>query len=103
MISLIIRTGALAMAFGAAAVAAPSSDFDKPLETKVVRLPADPANPQAKPKRSCFVYRDFMVKEVDLGEKGAYELAIAPNKKGNAACPKKLDGEMIIKWGDWSG
>jgi hypothetical protein len=98
---LFIRSAALA--FAAAAAAPPSDNFDRPIDTKVVKLPADPANPQAKARRTCFVYRDFVVKEVDRGKKGAEELAIAPNKPGNAACPEKLAGEMVVKSEDWSG
>lgn len=80
-----------------AAVAAPNV-FDKPVSTKIVPLPPDPANPQAKPKRSCFYYPGFLVKEVDLGEKGADELSIAD---GASPCTAKIVGEKVVK--DWSG
>ena len=78
--------------------------FDKPLDKQVVRLPADPDNPQAKPKRSCSYYPGFMVKEVDLGEVGA-GLSITPIFKGgeNPHCAAKDAGEIAIKGDDWSG
>ena len=79
--------------------------FDKPLDKQVIKLPADPDNPQAKPKRSCFYYPGFMVKEVDLGEEGADELSITPSVKGGQKplCNPKTAGEMIVKSDDWSG
>ncbi len=92
-----IRLAACVAVF-AAAGAAP---FDTPIDKKVVTLPADPANPQAKPNRTCFSYPGFVVKQIDLGEKGAEELSIAP---GTApACPAKIVGEVIIKGDVWAG
>jgi hypothetical protein len=79
--------------------------FDKPRGKTVVKLPADPDNPQAKPKRSCFYYPGFMVKEVDLGELGASELSITPNSKADLmpGCDAKSTGAMVVKSDDWSG
>ncbi len=79
--------------------------FDKPLDKQVVKLPADSDNPQAKPKRSCFTYPGFMVKEVDLGEVGADELSITPISKGGQKpfCGAKTANEIVIKGDDWSG
>jgi len=79
--------------------------FDKPLDKAVVKLPADPDNPQAKPKRSCSYYPRFMVKEVDLGEVGASELSITPLPKtgGKPGCDAKSAGAMIVNPEDWSG
>jgi len=79
--------------------------FDKPLDTKVVTLPADPLNPHAKPKRSCIYYPGFVVKEVDLGEVGAEEQAVIPLPKGGKppACEAKIKGEIVIKPAEWSG
>lgn len=97
MRSFLIRLTICVAAF-AAAGAAP---FDKPLDKKVIALPADPANPNAKPKRSCLRYPGFVVKEIDLGEKGAAELSIAP--AAVPACPAKIAGEVVIKGDAWSG
>ncbi len=79
--------------------------FDKPLDKQVVKLPADPDNPTAKAKRSCFVYPGFMVKEVDLGEVGADELSITPLSKGGQKplCGAKTADEIVIKGDDWLG
>ncbi len=89
----------------ACAVAGGADVFDKPLDKQIVKLLADPDTPQAKPKRSCFYYPGFMVKEVDLGEVGADELAIAPIAKGGQklSCDAKTAHEIVIKSDDWSG
>ena len=51
--------------------------FDKPMNTQVVPPAEEPGNPyQKEPKRSCYYYPNFMVKEADTGQKGADELAI---------------------------
>jgi hypothetical protein len=52
--------------------------FDKPLREIHTPLPSDPYNPQFKPMLSCFYYPNFMVKQIDLGEKGAEQLSILP-------------------------
>jgi hypothetical protein len=52
--------------------------FDKPLREIHTPLPGDPYNPQAKPMLSCFYYPNFMVKQIDLGEKGAEQISILP-------------------------
>ena len=80
-----------------------ASSFDKPANTQVVKLPADPDNPQAKPKRTCTTYADFMVKEVDLGETGAFELSIAPVHGPLPNCEKAIAHEAVIKPDTWSG
>jgi hypothetical protein len=84
-----------------AAFAAAPDIFEKPLHRDVVNLPVDPANPQAKPKRTCSFYPGFMVKEVDLGEVGASELAIAPARA--RGCEAKTAQEHIVNPDDWSG
>lgn len=75
--------------------------FDTPLHKEVIKLPADPDNPQVKPRRSCFYYPGFMVKEVDRGEVGASELAIAP--AGAKGCDAKTAGEHVVNPDEWSG
>lgn len=59
--------------------------FDEPLSVDNAPLPADKANPDAQPQVNCYRYAGFMVKEVDLGEKGAESLAIAP---ADGACQR---------------
>jgi hypothetical protein len=97
MQKLIIGAIAALLSFAAADAA---TTFDKPIDTKVVALPPDPANPHTKPNRTCWYYPGFAVKQVDLGEKGAAELAIARVKKPTD-CAEKLPGEMIVK-GDYA-
>jgi hypothetical protein len=82
---------------------AKSEHFDKPKDTQVVDLPADPANPQAKPKRTCTYYTDYLVKEVDLGEVGASELSIAAFHGEPPKCDKTIKHEAIIDPDIWSG
>ena len=95
---------AFALMLPVCAAAGGADVFDKPLGKQVVKLPADPDNPQAKPKRSCFSYPRFMVKEVDLGEEGA-DLSITPITKAGQrpSCDAKNVGEIAIKGDDWSG
>lgn len=100
MHSLLVRSSVFVMFF-AASGASTADFFDKPIDKKVIALAADPANPSAKPKRSCFTYPGYVVKEIDLGEKGADELSIAPIKA--SACTPKIAGEVIIKSDDWAG
>lgn len=53
-----------------------SSLFDKPLREVHIPLPPDPDNPQFKPNLACYYYPHLMVKQVDVGEKGATDLTI---------------------------
>jgi hypothetical protein len=100
--TLLVMPFAVLLAVSTAASGADA--FDKPLAKQVVKLPADPDNPQAKPKRSCFSYPGFMVKEVDLGEVGA-DLSITPITKAGQrpSCDAMNAGEIAIKGDDWSG
>ncbi|MBL0375419.1 hypothetical protein JJB09_25755 [Rhizobium sp. KVB221] len=61
------------------------SAFDSPIAIDADPLAANKANPDAQPQVNCYRFPGFMVKEVDLGEKGAEKLAITPQ---NAACKK---------------
>jgi hypothetical protein len=61
------------------------SHFDEPLTVDTAPLPKDKANPEAQPQVNCYRFAAFMVKEVDLGEKGAEKLAITP---ADAACER---------------
>ena len=98
MLRLIVWAGILLLVSPACAGA---GLFDVPLHKEVVKLPADPDNPQAKPRRTCAFYPGFMVKEVDLGEVGASELGIAP--AGTKGCDAKTPGEHVINPDEWSG
>lgn len=102
MTSKWIATGASVLALAVMSAAAPQQVFDKPVSTKVVPLPPDKLNARAKPKRTCSYFPGFVVKETDLGEKGAAELSITPVKNGAPpACTEKIAGEIVLK--DWSG
>ena len=103
MTSRLIWIGLGVLLAGAPAVqAAPASPFDLPLKTVKVPLPRDPDNPRSRPKVTCAYYRDFMVKEVDLGEEGADQLSILPNPA--ATCQRaNAKGEKVISASDWSG
>jgi len=106
MNQFLYRTLAWPFALALPVCAANAADvFDKPLDKKVVKLPADPDNPQNKPKRSCFYYPGFMAKEVDLGEVGAETLSITPVAKAGQkpSCDAKNAGEMVVDPKDWSG
>ena len=98
--------GVAALTLAAGTANAASTLFDAP--TKVVRLPLprDPDNPGAKARVSCFYFPGFMVKEVDLGEKGAESLSItsAVRRSGQVGCRRETgSGERVIAPGDWSG
>lgn len=71
------------------------SHFDEPLTVDNTPLPKDKANPDAQPQVNCYRYTGFMVKEVDLGEKGAASLAITPP---DAACERQAGkNEQVVK------
>ena len=83
-----------------------ASLFDKPLHETHTPLPPDPDNPQTKPMLSCFYYPDFMVKQVDLGEKGAEQLSILYRNKDSAEPPclrANAKDETVIGPKAWSG
>jgi hypothetical protein len=81
--------------------------FDKPLQDKQVRLPRDPLNPHMKPEVACFYYPGLMIKQIDLGEKGAARLSIIPVRIGKTAppCARTLarDERVISTHSNWSG
>jgi len=92
------------LASGTAAGAAAPSPFDKPQQVVRRPLPRDPSNPQARPRVSCFYFARLMVKEVDLGEKGAEQLSLLP-LDGTASKPDcrrdNAANERVVR--DWSG
>jgi hypothetical protein len=78
--------------------------FDKPLSKKVVDLSRSRPKPQdqIRAKVTCYYFPGFMVKEVDMGEKGAERLAIVPGSSASAPCTRaRSQTEKVIK--DWSG
>jgi hypothetical protein len=78
--------------------------FDKPVKTVKIPLAPDPDNPQAKPMLSCFYYRGFMVKEIDRGEVGAYQLSIIPAAVEEPKCAEaNIASEKALDAKEWSG
>jgi hypothetical protein len=79
--------------------------FDKPLTKKSVHLGPSGANHQKiRRKVTCYYYPGFMVKEVDLGEKGADRLAIVPAGKTAAPCTRaRSKTEKVVNPDEWSG
>ena len=82
-----------------------AESFDKPVSKRVVSLGKSPHTPGQNAKISCYYFADFMIKEIDMGEKGADRLSITPIAKGTAPACSKLKGraEKIIDAGEWSG
>ncbi len=79
--------------------------YDQPLEVRHVTLKPDPLDPQVKRNVSCFIYKHFVVKQVDLGEVGADRLSIipaAPGKTPKCRQAKERD-EYVIPGDSWSG
>ncbi len=105
--SAVLVAGVIAASIaGLSAAAASPALFDKPARQVSTPLPADSQNPGAKPRLSCFYYRHFVVKELDLGEKGAEQLSIIPVSDGQAAPECRRDnaaGEWVVPPGEWSG
>jgi len=88
----------------AANAAAGDASFDTPLKVVHVALPPDKDNPDARPEVRCSYYARYMVKEIDLGEIGAYQLSIVPAAHRPPAC-RKANGpdEKIVSADDWTG
>jgi hypothetical protein len=63
------------------------------------------SGPGARAKVTCYFFPTFMVKEVDMGEKGAEKLAIvATGKTRDHTCSRRRDqGEKEINSDEWSG
>lgn len=95
----------LALTAGQAGAATPSP-FDTPLKILRTPLPKDPDNPQARPKVTCAYYPRFMVKEVDRGEEGAFQLSILPTPggPGQTTCRREnAPGERVVSPDEWTG
>src|ERR1700730_1316208 len=78
-------------------------------EKKVLDFGPSPYNPPGGPriraKLFCYFYATFLVKDYDMGEKGAECLAIVPTRKEVApACTRShSQGERVIVGTEWSG
>jgi hypothetical protein len=79
--------------------------FDKPLAKRTVDQGQSQASPQNRTKITCYWFAHFMVKEVDLGEKGASRLAIVHgNRRSVPDCSRLREKtETAINPDDWSG
>ncbi len=107
LLGKILLTGVMLGSYISMAWAGDASPvFDKPSHETHTPLALDPRNPHAKPMLSCFYYPHFMVKQIDLGEKGAEQLSILPAIKDRAEPPclrVKAKDEMVIDPKTWSG
>lgn len=88
-----------------AASIAHAGSFDKPVLKKTIDIGPARYNPGTHGKVNCYFFPDFMVKEVDMGEKGAERLAIVPTGKSKVRDCSRLrePGEKVINPDDWSG
>ena len=100
----------LSVSFLALTTLAFAGSFDKPLSKKSVDLGPSESNPPGslEPKThgkvTCYYYPGFMVKEVDLGEKGAERLAIVPAGKTATSCTRaRSKTEKVVNPDEWSG
>lgn len=82
-----------------------AASFDPPRSKKTIKLGASPARATTRAKVNCYFYATFMVKEVDLGEKGADRLAIVPIEHAMVpTCTRaKSKHEIVINPDEWSG
>jgi hypothetical protein len=97
---------AFALACSSASAATAALPFDKPLHEKRLALPPDPYNPQGKPALTCFYFPHLMVKQVDLGEKGAEQLSMTfvPKGQPEPACQRAdAKDEKVVDSNAWSG
>jgi hypothetical protein len=79
--------------------------FDKPVRKQRVEL-GKAANPLSDRTRvTCYFFPSFMVKEVDLGEKGADRLGIVPvTPQSTGKCTRaRSKDEIVVPAKDWSG
>jgi len=82
-----------------------TASFDRPLSTKIVDLGPSEYSSGSRARVRCVFFAGFMVKEVDLGEKGASRLAILPGAKARGTrCKQAQDkSELVINPDEWSG
>jgi hypothetical protein len=81
-----------------------AGSFDQPVFKRTVDLGPSKSSPGARTKVTCYFFSSFMVKEVDLAEKGASRLAIIPGKIKDHTCSRLRDeGEKEINSDEWTG
>ncbi|HLJ29646.1 MAG TPA: hypothetical protein VKY85_23255 [Candidatus Angelobacter sp.] len=82
-----------------------AASFDKPRSKRTVDLGPAPAGFGARGKVTCYFFPHFMVKVVDMGEKGAESLAIVPMAQGRIPRCTRSHGkaEKVINSDEWSG
>ena len=82
-----------------------AGSFDPPSRKKTVDLGRAPNSFHDHAKLNCYFYPEFMVKEVDMAEKGAERLAIVPIQHGVLPpCTRaRSKNEIVIKPREWSG
>lgn len=96
----------LALLFVVASSLAHGASFDVSVEIKYLDLGQSKLSPSSRDKLTCFYYDQFMVKQIDLSEKGADQLSIIPfttHAKLPACQKKNVAGEMIVDPKVWSG
>jgi hypothetical protein len=100
-----LRLLACVLAWTSVALTAQTASFDKPQFTKTVDLGPSRSTPGARAKVTCYFFSSFMVKEVDMAEKGAARLAIAPAIKSKLRTCSRLrdEGEKEINSDEWTG
>jgi len=81
--------------------------FDAPIRKETVDLGPSPYYPDGKASDptglSCYYFPDFMVKEYDLGGRGAEWLSILPSSGGTPECKSSHEpGEILIGSPDWA-
>jgi hypothetical protein len=88
---------------GAVPARAADAVFDPPSDTKTQTFPE--TEDVGKTTLTCNYYPRFMVKQIDEGEVGAFQLSIIPAAGGtNPPCQRdNLPAEKVVKPDDWSG
>src|SRR5260370_38221211 len=81
-----------------------AESFDRPVSKRVVNLGKSPHTPGQNAKVSCYYFADFMINEIDMGEKGADRLSITPPAKGEPPRCGKLTSqtEKTVDAAEWS-
>jgi hypothetical protein len=103
-VAVALRLLAGILVWTSVALTAQTASFDKPLFKKTVDLGASKNTPGARAKVTCYFFPSFMVKEVDMAEKGAFRLAIVPGKIKDHTCSRLRDeGEKEINSDEWTG
>jgi hypothetical protein len=82
-----------------------AGSFDQPVAKKTVDLGPSKSSPGSRAKVTCYFFSSFMVKEVDMGEKGADRLAVVPITRSKThTCTRLRDpGERVVNPDDWTG